>query len=158
MTSYEQNLRLAAAAAARHSLDRVLVCAVIDRESKWETWAIRYEREFFRNYVAAQFTNNKIDLTEAQARAFSWGLMQVMGQTAREFGFTGDLPALCEPMNGLEIGCKVLAHKLAVAKGDVEEGLSLWNGGANKAYAAEVMSLMDKYKLPPEAAENGAQG
>jgi len=42
---------------------------------------------FFTKYVAPLYTNNKISATEAYARGFSWGLMQVMGQVARESGF-----------------------------------------------------------------------
>jgi len=41
---------------------------------------------------------------------------QVMGQVAREHGFSGKfLSALCEPDAGLDIGCAVLASKLALA-------------------------------------------
>ena len=48
---------------------------------------MRYEPAFFTKYVAPLYTNNKITATEAYARGFSWGLMQVMGQVARESGF-----------------------------------------------------------------------
>ena len=64
---------------------------------------------FFAKYVAHLFTNNKITASEAYARGFSWGLMQVMGQVAREMGFDGTfLSALCDPEQGLAIGCKLL--------------------------------------------------
>lgn len=39
----------------------------------------------------------------------SWGLMQVMGAVAREHGFTGHLPGLCDSFKGLEYGCQHLA-------------------------------------------------
>ena len=46
------------------------------------------------------------------ARGFSWGLMHVMGQVAREAGFdTLFLSALCDPEQGLAVGCKVLRKK-----------------------------------------------
>ncbi len=85
--------------------------------------------------------------TEARARAFSWGLMQVMGETGREFGFAGKfLSALCEPQTGLEFGCKVLAHKLAVNQGNVVQALLAWNGGGNPEYPAQVLGRVEKYR------------
>ncbi|HTR47976.1 MAG TPA: transglycosylase SLT domain-containing protein [Verrucomicrobiae bacterium] len=105
-------LSLARAAASKHSLDPALVCAVVEQESAWDTHAIRYEPAFRTRYVAPL----GLPSTEEVARSVSWGLMQVMGQVAREHGFTGKfLSALCEPAAGLDIGCAVLASKLAAA-------------------------------------------
>lgn len=132
--------------AARHGLDADLVCAVIEQESSWRTYELRYEQEFFDHYCFPLFKNPKITPTEARARAFSWGLMQVMGQTAREFGYGQPLPSLCIPQNGIEIGCKVLAHKIAVNDGNVRDALTAWNGGANPKYADEVLAKSGKYR------------
>ena len=74
----------------------------------------------------------------------SWGLMQVMGQVAREHGFGGELSSLCLPLNGLEIGCLVLDGKIAHA-GTIREGLQAWNGGGNPSYADEVLARTSKY-------------
>ena len=74
-----QLLVLARKAAVAQSLDPALVCAVVEQESAWNPWAIRYEPAFFSKYVASLYTNNKIAATEAYSRGFSWGLMQVMG-------------------------------------------------------------------------------
>ncbi|HTU32376.1 MAG TPA: lytic transglycosylase domain-containing protein [Candidatus Acidoferrum sp.] len=137
---------LARDAAARHGLDADLVCAVIEQESSWRTYEIRYEQEFFDRYCFPLFKNPEITSTEARARAFSWGLMQVMGQTARDFGYAQPLPSLCIPQNGIEIGCKVLAHKVAVNDGNVREALNAWNGGANPKYAEEVLAKSGKYR------------
>jgi len=78
-----QLVLLARKAASVNSLDPALVCAVVEQESVWNPWAIRYEPLFFSKYVAPLYTNNKIAATEAYSRGFSWGLMQVMGQVAR---------------------------------------------------------------------------
>jgi len=83
-----QLLTLARHAAEARALDPGLVCAVIEQESAWNPWAMRYEPVFFTKYVAPLYTNNKISATEAYARGFSWGLMQVMGQVAREIRFS----------------------------------------------------------------------
>src|SRR5437899_12544316 len=80
-------LALAQRAAEAEGLDPALVCAVVEQESAWNPWAMRYEPAFFTKYVAPLYTNNKVSATEAYARGFSWGLMQVMGQVAREAGF-----------------------------------------------------------------------
>ena len=142
----DELIALARAAALRHGLDADLVCAVIEQESSWKTFAIRYEPSFFDRYCLPLIKNPQVSATEARARAFSWGLMQVMGQTAREFGYAEDLPALCVPQNGIEVGCKVLAHKIAVNQGNVHDALQAWNGGANPNYAQQVLTRSEKYR------------
>ena len=137
---------LAASLAQAHGLDPALVCAVIEQESAWNTWAIRYEPAFFAKYVASLYTNNKVSATEAYARGISWGLMQVMGQVARENGFTDRfLSGLCDPPVGIEFGCRVLRKKLDSAKGDTLQGLLAWNGGGNANYAVEVLARRATY-------------
>jgi transglycosylase-like protein with SLT domain len=67
-------LVLAHAAASRHALDPALVCAIVEQESAWNPWAIRYEPAFFAKYIGPLFTNNKINPptnTEAYSRAIS---------------------------------------------------------------------------------------
>src|SRR5277367_4085630 len=117
MTAPSQLVALVRKAAAAQSLDPALVCAVVEQESGWNTWAMRYEPAFFTKYVAPLYTNNKISATEAWARGFSWGLMQVMGQVARESGFDGSfLSSLCDPDNGLAVGCKIFRKKFDAAR------------------------------------------
>ena len=146
MNPPSQLLTLARKAAAAQSIDPALVCAVVEQESGWNPWAIRYEPLFFSKYVAPQYTNNKISASEAYARGFSWGLMQVMGQVAREAGFDAlFLSALCDPEQGLTIGCKVLRKKLDAAASDTTRALLAWNGGGNPAYAAQVLARRPHY-------------
>jgi len=141
-----QLITLARKVAIAQSLDPSLVCAVVEQESAWNPWAIRYEPAFFSKYVATLYTNNKIAATEAYARGFSWGLMQVMGQVAREFGFDAlFLSSLCEPEQGLAVGCKVLRKKLDAMAGDATRALLAWNGGANPTYAAQVLARRARY-------------
>jgi len=141
-----QLVSLARKAAARHALDPALVCAVVEQESAWNPWAMRYEPAFFTKYVAPLYTNNKISASEAYARGFSWGLMQVMGQVARENGFAEPfLSALCDPEEGLELGCKILRRKLDSANGDVARGLLAWNGGGNPGYAVQALARKQHY-------------
>ncbi|HUJ33275.1 MAG TPA: lytic transglycosylase domain-containing protein [Candidatus Acidoferrum sp.] len=142
MTPDPQWLAIAQQAAQRHQLDEDLVCAVIEQESGWDTYAIRYEPAFRARYVAPL----GLPPTEEIARSISWGLMQVMGQVAREFGYTGGMAALCAPLNGIETGAKVLNHKVACAHGNVREALLAWNGGANPKYPDEVFARTANYQ------------
>lgn len=136
-------IALAREGALRYALNTALVCAVIEQESAWDRHAIRYEPGFRSRYVAPLH----LPPSEEIARSISWGLMQVMGQVAREHGFAGKfLSALCEPENGIESGCRVLAAKLAGAEGDVPRGLELWNGGANHEYSAQVLARLASYR------------
>jgi soluble lytic murein transglycosylase-like protein len=141
-------------AAGQHSLDPALICAIVEQESAWDPHAIRYEPAFRTRYVAPL----GLPPTEEVARSISWGLMQVMGQVAREHGFTAkSLAALCDPTVGLAIGCTVFAAKLrsaaratdeaSFANNDVvQRALNLWNGGANGAYAAQVLTRVPHYQ------------
>src|SRR5271169_4119181 len=136
-------IALARTVASDHELDQALVCAVAEQESAWDSDAMRYEPEFRARYVAPL----QLPPTEEIARSLSWGLLQVMGQVAREHGFTGKfLSALCDPSAGLEIGCAVLIAKLAQSSGDITKALLLWNGGGNPDYATEVLARTDKFR------------
>ena len=137
---------LARQIAAEHSLEPALVCAVIEQESAWNPWAVRYEPGFLARYVAPLYTAGKLSATEAYTRAMSWGLMQVMGHVAREFGFEeSSLAELCEPAIGIEFGCRILSKRVARAKGDVPTALLAWNGGASPNYPAEVLARKRNY-------------
>ena len=136
-------IALARAAASKHALDPALVCAVVEQESSWDTHAIRYEPAFRARYVAPL----RLPPTEEVARSISWGLIQVMGQVAREHGFNGRfLSALCDPPAGLDVGCAILAAKLSSADGDIPRALQLWNGGANPDYAPQVLARVASYR------------
>jgi len=134
---------LARTIAASRSLDPALVCAVVEQESSWDTFSIRYEPAFRTRYVVPL----ALPPSEEIARSISWGLMQVMGQSAREHGFSAtSLAALCDPAAGLSIGCAVLASKITQASGEIAQALQLWNGGSHPDYAAQVLARLPKYR------------
>ncbi len=71
-------------AAEARGLDPALVCAVCHHErANWKQWAVRYEPGFYEKYVEKMVG---ISATEKTMRATSFGLMQIMGQVARELG------------------------------------------------------------------------
>jgi soluble lytic murein transglycosylase-like protein len=139
-------------------LDPALVCAVIEQESGWNQWLNRYEPDFSANprykptilIQSQDFVKRatfEISLsTEIVNRAMSWGLMQVLGQTARENGFLLPMASLCDAEFGIRIGCKILLRKITLSNGDKVAGLQAWNGGANPNYAAEVMAREARYQ------------
>jgi soluble lytic murein transglycosylase-like protein len=129
--------------ATQLALDPVLVCAIVERESTWDPNSERYEPGFYEEYIVPQKLKSP---TEAITRAISRGLMQIMGESARERGFTGQLSTLFVPYVGLWWGCKHLQLKIEHAKGDLHIALERWNGGSNIHYADEVFAMMEHYK------------
>ena len=145
-------IALARRKAVEQQLCPEIVCAVCEQESDWDPWALRFEPAFYARYVAPLYVTSDLawTVTEAHARATSWGLMQVLGQVAREHGFAGAyLSELCDPAVGLEVGCRVLAAKLGAAEGNLQRALLLWNGGSNTQYPAQVLARAEKYKASP---------
>lgn len=135
-------LALARKYAAMHLLDPVLICAIAENESSWNQWATRYEPGFFHRYIEPQ----NLPPGEGFMRATSWGLMQIMGQTARELGFDGRfLTALCDPELGLEYGCRKLKKCLDIKDGDVNKALLMYNGGGDLQYPERVTARMPTY-------------
>lgn len=142
--SKEDLIPLAQGAAKVAGLDPALVCAIVEQESGWNAWAVRYEPAFDSKYVSPL----PLSPTEDKTRSMSFGLMQLMGQSARELGFKGRfLTELCDPLINLTWGCKHFQGKLKRANGDVHQALLYWNGGANKAYPDQVLARQANY--PP---------
>jgi soluble lytic murein transglycosylase-like protein len=139
----DELIQAAKTIALENGLDAALVCAVCEQESGWDVYAVRFEPAFFAKYEAPLH----LATTEEYTRAMSWGPMQIMGQTAREFGFIGRfLSELCDPQIGVLFGCRKLKRCLAVSGGDVASALTHYNGGADLSYPGEVMARIAKYQ------------
>lgn len=142
------------AAATAHGLDVQLVAAIVMKESSGDTWRARYEPKFFEQYIHGRLLLDFVPdpeivsiETERTFRATSWGLMQVMGETAREHGFCEDrLILLLDPVIGCQWGCRVFAFMLKSEDGKKEPALLRWNGGADPAYGRSVLELMTSGK------------
>lgn len=131
-------------ASEKYKLDYKLVAAIILQESRGDKYAFRYEPGFYNRYLGEK-PRNEIPgfvpkfppnfATEKRARAFSWGVMQIMGETAREHGFVeNNITRLIEDDINVEYGCKYLAYlfKKFVKTMDPSEKtrqvLKGWNG------------------------------
>jgi len=99
-------------AAENHRLPAGLVKAIIQVESGGNTYAMRYEPAFLKRYIPEKpqrFGCASLE-TERQARATSWGLMQIMGEVARELGCKEPfLSTLCDAVTGIHYGCLLLS-------------------------------------------------
>lgn len=137
---------LARQKAQKYGLDGDLVCSLVEQESNWNPWAVRYEKGFFNNYIVPIIDSHHLSSTESVMRATSWGLMQVMGEVAREYGFGGTfLSELCDPDMGLEYGCKKLSSEMGRVGNNVEAALFKYNGGGNPNYPDEVLARVPTY-------------
>lgn len=147
--------------AIRYALPPLLVAAMVVVESSGSTWTVRYEPGFFDRYLRmAEINARRPCSTETERRmcATSFGLLQVMGQVARERGYKATyLTGLCDPATGLEYGCKhlVWTRTTLQAKGKPADAASLcaaYNGGigavkgpgnyTNPEYPAKVLAAL----------------
>lgn len=124
------------------------VLAVCTVESSCNPWAYRYEPGY-RWTVGASITQN-----ERIGQMTSWGLMQVMGGVAREHGFKGWFPELCEPSTGLRYGMLHL-RKFWAKYHNWADVIASYNAGhpvtvngvyANQAYVDKVLKWWQFYE------------
>jgi soluble lytic murein transglycosylase-like protein len=135
--------------AAQHGLAIEIVCAVCEQESSWDTNAVRFEPAFETRYIhpALPAAPTTLEMT----KAMSFGLMQIMGETAIEFGFKFGvdgrfLTALCIPDVGVDFGCRKLRRCFDLHGGDPELSLLAYNGGSNTSYGREVLARVPAYQ------------
>lgn len=133
-------LRILAANFGRmYKIDPALLLALIMVESSGRTFATRFEPHVSPSYLSmlstfAQATGVSVE-TERMQQATSWGLLQVMGFTARELGHRGLLPELCQSEVGLELGCKYLKKQQAKF-GKPKDGVLGWDEAVVASYNA----------------------
>ena len=102
---------IARAEADAAKLPHEMVLAIVQVESGWDSFRVRYEPGWrYGTYFAREHAdrNGITSDTEDILQRFSWGLMQIMGAVAREIGYNGHLTALCDPILGTRYGCKKL--------------------------------------------------
>jgi len=140
----DNRIALAGRYAAKYNVDKALLCAIIEQESGWDPFAVRYEPKFYGRYVMPLGLESP---TEAYSRAFSWGLMQLMGECAREDGFKGKfLSELLDPDVGVDWGTRHFSMQFQKAGLDVPRALLLWNGGGNLKYPSQVLARVKNYQ------------
>ena len=153
---------LIAAAAATHGLPVNLVKALCHTESAFDPWAFRHEAGY-RWLVGDKLT---MSITERIGQMSSWGLMQVMGAVAREYGYAGPFPQLCDPVIGLEYGCRHFARYVAKYP-TWPDAIASYNAGSprktgdvyvNQTYVDKIYRSWNRYDLedPPTPSKGAA--
>jgi soluble lytic murein transglycosylase-like protein len=118
--------RMIEVVADKYSINPDLIEAMVIKESSGNAMAIRYEPAFYRNYIV------KLNLPEDEGkkRATSYGLLQIMYQSAIEDGFKSIAEDLLIPNVGLEWGVKHLSKKIAkYGKEDINRAIAAYNAG-----------------------------
>lgn len=138
--------------------DVALIYAIIETESGWNSYTVRYEPEW--KYIVSIPDNLLKSLgitriTEEQLQKFSWGLMQIMGSVARELNFTGLLTELVNPQTNVNLGIRHLKKFLDKYK-NIEDAIASYNAGSprkrengkyiNQQYVDKVLTNYKKYK------------
>lgn len=141
--------------AANQGVDPKLADSIIQVESGWDPWAMRFEPNFTSFIDQAKFAAlNGITIeTEKICQRSSWGLGQIMGQTARWLKYQGPISQLCEPETGILYCLKYLAE-LATRLSRIEDMAAAYNAGGvkfdadgkykNQVYVDRVMSRYGK--------------
>lgn len=89
---------------------------------------------------------------EAVSSAGAVGLMQIMPFWIRELGLPAD--DLKDPWRNLRYGTTILAHYLAVERGDFTRALARYNGSLGKTwYPERVMRAWQRHWRPPTGAD-----
>jgi soluble lytic murein transglycosylase-like protein len=113
--------------AAEHEIDPALVSSFVMVESSGNPKATRYEPAFYNKYISPM----NLPEVEGKSRATSFGLMQIMGQVARELGFKGEFTDLFIPEVGLDYSLKHLKKFIERYKGKgIDYAISSYNAGS----------------------------
>ena len=146
--------KLSSSIAKTYGLDPNLVMAIIHTESRNDPNAMRYERgyRYLVNFNSPLVSGS----TEKMQQSTSWGLMQIMGATARDMGCKEPwLNCLLDPETNIKYGCQHLAR--LIKKHGVRGGVSSYNQGSprkdvngeliNVAYVNKVMDKMKELEV-----------
>ncbi len=140
--------QLADQAAKKHGVNPILLRAIIQIESSWVPWAMRFEpgyKDYFHPLPIGQLL--RVEMT---FQATSYGLGQIMGANLRAMGFDGDLYKALDPITNLDYTAKFLV-RLCNRWPNVEDTIAAYNHGhpemtnghyTNQAYVDRVSGVM----------------
>jgi soluble lytic murein transglycosylase-like protein len=122
---------LASQVAAKEQVPANLLIAIMKVESNCNPFVVRMENEWKYLVNPSYYAEkNGITLTtEIHLQSMSWGLCQVMGSVAREFGFEDMLTQLVDPAQSLTIGARLL-HKLFIKYPNQNDVIVSYNAGS----------------------------
>jgi soluble lytic murein transglycosylase-like protein len=140
-------LELVDIASKKHALDFWTLVAQVEKESSGNPNAIRLEEAYRWFYPSG----SKPEGDELEFQRTSWGLLQIMGATARELGYTEaatpwpSSPLKSDPAAALDLGCRYLVGMLR-RHGNIADALSAYNAGSpsKKNRAAYVEPILKR--------------
>ena len=126
-------------------VDSSLIAAIVMKESSGNRFASRYEpifRYIWETETCAKRLKCSED-TEIIGQKTSYGLMQIMGSVAREWGFLGWFGELYEIETNLNFGIKHLRQYL-LKYPNVSDAISSYNQGSPRR-GSDGLYLNQKY-------------
>jgi soluble lytic murein transglycosylase-like protein len=145
--------------ARRRNWPEAVLLGLVQTESGGDQNAVRYEKLYNNLDRPGDWAKGIQSLdTEVACQRMSWGLGQIMGATARRFGFKGPFfTELCSnPFLNLDLCCDHLDRDRAAGWG-LEVCLARYNGGAsgnpganktlrNHEYVTKVLRAAERWK------------
>ncbi len=131
-------------------IDSNLIAAIIKVESGGNAWVSRFEPDIKSFYLPRAFARKcgQTETTEQIQQGMSFGLMQILGLTARRFGFDQPLGRLFDVPTNLYYGSKLL-EELKGRYETVSDQVAAYNAGrvskaisgmyVNQLYVDKVM-------------------
>lgn len=95
--------------AVKSSISTRFIFALIETESDWEPWAVKYEPDYRWTVEDPNLGKFKCsDDTIQTMQSFSYGLCQIMGNHFYDFGFDGFCTQLLDPKLNIMVAIKIL--------------------------------------------------
>ena len=131
---------------------------IIEIESSGDPYAAKINPTYpYTMMQAKRPVGCSVDV-ERMFQKTAWGLMQVMGATARELGFDGWLSGLVVPETNVRLGIEFLGRKMSqyFERDGIEGVVAAYNGGAprrrpdgkfvNQTYVDRVMEAAKRFE------------
>lgn len=137
------------------NIDPYVILGIIKVESNFNPNAAKYEANFKNYYKVPEFAKiQNIDTdTEKILQQISWGLMQIMGGTARWCGYGGFIPDLADPATGIHWGVAFF-KKIVTRYPYLNDQIAAYNAGSvrkdpygnykNQKYVDAVLAAIEE--------------
>lgn len=138
----EEVERLVEFFASRESIELSFLRALIQTESSWNVFAERAEpgwKYFYNVRDFSELLHSTYD-TESRAQARSYGICQIMGSVAREYGFKGWLAQLYCPEVNLKYSCMHIKAKSSRFGDDPATLYASYNAGSPRKLDSGMFS------------------
>lgn len=134
-------------AALAHGLDFSVLAGLVAQESAGLQYAQRYEPLYSWTYNDPKMSPAIMSWDTFQnGQKVSYGLCQIMGGVALEYGWRGWWGELFGVETNLDLGATHLAKKIKQAGGELRKGLLRYNGGGNPHYPDHVLSWATHFR------------